>query len=367
MSDLSFAAINKQLSLSRRLFLGSSLAAATLPAVARAQDAAPIGNLQPRQLPARSLPVPTTVSEELQAVIAAPYGPGWNALPEDFAAWKDLAAKSAESAAPAVAAIREHFGLTVDKTMMAGVPVFVITPKEIAPQNRDRLLVHIHGGGYVLFPGEAGAGEGMMMAGYGKFRVVSIDYRMAPDFPYPAALDDVMAVWGVLMAAYDPRKMAIFGTSAGGALTLCATLRAKAEGLSLPAAIAPGSPVVDLTWSGDTIMANAFVDNALVSRRSWATSASALYAGHHDPRDPMLSPIFGDFSGFPPAILISGTRDLLLSDTARTHRKLRQAGVTAELQVFEGQSHAQYLTPFLPETEEAFGEIARFFDRHLAS
>jgi len=367
MSDLSFAAINKHLSLSRRLFLGSSLAAVTLPAIARAQEAAPVGNLQPRRIPARSLPVPTTVSEELQAVIAAPYGPGWNALPMGSAAWKDLAAQSAASAAPAVAAIRERFGLTVDKTMMAGVPVFVITPKEIAPKNRDRLLVHIHGGGYVLFPGEAGAGEGMMMAGYGKFKVVSIDYRMAPDFPYPAALDDVMAVWRVLLAAYDPRKMAIFGTSAGGALTLCATLRAKAEGLSLPGAIAAGSPVADLTWSGDSIMANAFVDNALVSRQSWAIGASAIYAGPNDPRDPMLSPIFGDFSGFPPAILTSGTRDLLLSDTARMHRKLRQAGVTAELQVFEGQSHAQYLTPFLPESEEAFAEIAKFFESHLAS
>ncbi|MBS0237881.1 MAG: alpha/beta hydrolase fold domain-containing protein [Proteobacteria bacterium] len=367
MSVLSFAAINKQLSLSRRLFLGNSLAAAAFSATARADEAAPAGTLKARQLPARSLPVPETVSEGLQAVIAAPYPPGWNVLPEDAATWKDLAAKSAAGAAPAITAIREHFGLTVEQTKMAGVPVFVITPHEIAPENRDRLLVHIHGGGYVLFPGEAGAGEGMLMAGYGRCKVVSIDYRMAPDYPYPAALDDVMAVWGVLLAAYDPRKMAIFGTSAGGALTLCAIHRAKAEGVPLPGAIAPGSPIADLTWAGDTIMANAFVDNALVSRRSWANAAGALYAASHDPRNPMLSPIFGDFSGFPPAILTSGTRDLLLSDTVRTHRKLRKADVTAALQVLEGQSHAQYLSPFLPETEEAFGEIAKFLNDHLTS
>ncbi|MBS0270620.1 MAG: alpha/beta hydrolase fold domain-containing protein, partial [Proteobacteria bacterium] len=105
----------------------------------------------------------------------------------------------------------------------------------------------------------------------------------------------------------------------------------------------------------------------LVSRRSWANAAGALYAASHDPRNPMLSPIFGDFSGFPPAILTSGTRDLLLSDTVRTHRKLRKAGVTAALQVLEGQSHAQYLSPFLPETEEAFGEIAKFLNDHLTS
>ncbi len=114
-------------------------------------------------------------------------------------------------------------------------------------------------------------------------------------------------------------------------------------------------------------MANAFVDNALVSRSGWVGGAVSLYAGEHDRRDPMLSPIFGDFAGFPPAILTSGTRDLILSDTVRTHRKLRQARVKAALQIFEGESHAQFLTPFVPETEEAFGEIARFFDEYLAS
>ncbi len=96
-------------------------------------------------------------------------------------------------------------------------------------------------------------------------------------------------------------------------------------------------------------------------------AAADLYAAGHDLRDPLISPIFGDFRGFPPAILTSGTRDLLLSDTVRAHRKLRQANIEAVLQVFEGQSHAQFLTPFVPETQEAFGEIAQFFGRHLAS
>ncbi len=114
-------------------------------------------------------------------------------------------------------------------------------------------------------------------------------------------------------------------------------------------------------------MSNAFVDNALVSSAGWASAAAILYAGGRDLRDPLLSPIYGDFSDFPPAILTSGTRDLFLSHTVRVHRKLRQAGVEAILQVFEGQSHAQFLDPFVPETEEAFSEIALFLDRHLES
>ena len=155
------------------------------------------------------------------------------------------------------------------------------------------------------------------------------------------------------------------GTSAGGGLTLATLLRARTEGLPLPAAIAPGSPWVDLQARGDTIHANAFVDNSLVSTIGWVGAAAKLYAGAADLANPLVSPIHGDFTGLPPAILTSGTRDLLLSDTIRTHRRLRRAGVDAALQVFEAQSHAQFLTPFAPETEEAFGEIARFFDARL--
>ena len=111
----------------------------------------------------------------------------------------------------------------------------------------------------------------------------------------------------------------------------------------------------------------AFVDNVLVSNTGWAGAAAKLYAAGRDLRDPLLSPIYGDFSGFPPAILTSGTRDLFLSNTVLTHRKLIQAGVDPRLRVFEGQSHAQFLAPFVPETEEAFSEIAPFLQIHLAA
>jgi acetyl esterase/lipase len=149
-------------------------------------------------------------------------------------------------------------------------------------------------------------------------------------------------------------------------MTLAMVLRARTEKLPLPAAIAPGTPWSDLTKTGDSYASNEWVDNVLVSWDGWLGRAAVLYANGHDMKDPQLSPIYGDFTGFPPTILTSGTRDLFLSNTARTHRKLRRAGVTAELHVYEGQSHAQYgFDANAPETKEAFTEIAQFFDRHL--
>lgn len=344
----------------------AALALAGLPQVIRSAWArsAPLAG---REVPARWLPLPGTISAALEPVVGAPLPAGWDAVPADAAAWRALQQASGAGPHPVLGEIKDKLKITVEPDVIGGVPVFVSTPQEMPAANRERLLMHLHGGAYVLFPGEIGAGEGMMMAGYGRFRVVSVDYRMAPDFPFPTALDDAMAVWKALTARHDPRRMAVFGTSAGGGLTLAGMLRARAEGLPLPAAIAPGSPWADLAMAGDSVQANAVVDNLLVAATGWVGAAAKLYAGGRALDDPLISPLHGDFAGLPPAILTSGTRDLLLSATVRTHRKLRQAGVEAQLQVFEAQSHAQFLTPFAPETQEAFTEIARFFDAHLAA
>jgi epsilon-lactone hydrolase len=175
-----------------------------------------------------------------------------------------------------------------------------------------------------------------------------------------------MAVWKAVLGMQKARNMAIFGASAGGGMILAMILRSKQEKLPLPAAIAPGTPWSDLTETGDTYKTIEWLDNILVSYSGYLCRAARLYANGRDLKDPQLSPIYGDFHGFPPAILTSGTRDLFLSNTVRAHRKLRQAGVEAVLQIFEGMSHAQYaLDPYSPESQEAFIEIARFFDAHL--
>jgi acetyl esterase/lipase len=205
------------------------------------------------------------------------------------------------------------------------------------------------------------------MAAYVGYKVIEFDYRMPPDFPYPAGLDDAMAVWKAALAIQDPRRMAIIGASAGGGLTLAMILRAKQEGLPLPAAITPGTPASDLTDTGDSYKTNEWLDDVLVSYEGLGRSSALIYAMVTISKSRSSRRSTGTFHGFPPAILTTGTRDLLLSNTVRVHRKPRQAGVEAQLEVFEGLSHAQYLYATTgPETKEAFGEITAFFDRHLA-
>jgi epsilon-lactone hydrolase len=321
----------------------------------------------PRAVPPRVIPLPTTTSPRFQAMVAAPYRvPAWDANPKTAAEWKELVAKLAAAGAALQPALREKLGVTMEPTVIASVKAFILTPKVIPPANQNRLLYHIHGGGYVYAPGESGTAEATLMAAFGGFKVISVDYRMPPDFPYPAAMDDAMAVWKEVVKLQNPRNIAVFGTSTGGGMTLALVLRAKQEGLPIPAAIAPGTPWSDLTETGDSYRTNEWIDNVLVSYNGYISHSALLYANGHDLKDPQLSPIYGDFHGFPPAILTSGTRDLFLSLTVLTHRKLRQAGVEAELQVYEGMSHAQYLFDAdSPETKETFTEIARFFDQHL--
>lgn len=321
---------------------------------------------QERSVPARTVPTPTTVSPEVQAIIAAPWAGTKAPMNLTAAEWKDLQKRSDQSAAQALQATKQRLHVTVREETIAGVRSYRVTPAAIAPENRNRILVHVHGGAYVFGGGEAAAAEAVLMAHYGKIEIVSVDYRMPPDFPFPAALDDALAVWKDVARSRNARSMGLFGTSTGGGMTLALVLKLKELKLPLPGAIMAGTPWSDLTKTGDTYFTNELIDNVLGSSEGMLEAAAKLYAGTHNLKEPLLSPVYGDFSGFPPAILISGTRDLFLSNTVRVHQKLLQAGGIAELLVFEGQSHAQYMfVPEAPETRDAWTQVSRFFSRHL--
>jgi acetyl esterase/lipase len=341
------------------LLAAAAVAAGLADALAAHEPAGPS-----REVPARVIPVPTTVSPQLAKIISQPAGP--RHTPQSTQAWQAAVADAAAQDLARIAELKKQFAVTVEPTRLGAVPCYLVTPAPLPERNRNRLLLHLHGGAYVFAPGESGTLEAIVMAGFAHMKVVSVDYRMPPDHPYPAAMDDAMAVWKELAHREKPANMGIFGTSTGGGMTLALVQRIKEEGQPLPAAIAPGTPWSDLTDTGDTYFTNAQVDNVLVAYDPLLSAAARLYAHGRDLKDPHLSPIYGDFHGFPPTILTTGTRDLFLSNTVRVHRKLREAGVEAELEVYEGQSHAQYLADSTtPESQEAFGEIASFFDRHL--
>ncbi len=320
-----------------------------------------------RHLPARDVPVPTEdVSPSMQAIIGRHYDAGFRLHPKDAAEWKAIVAKVDDGWGRDTSELAAKLHVTLTPTAIAGVPCFVVTPAAIPAKNKNRLLLHVHGGGYLFGGGVASAYEAVLLAAFGGFKVIAVDYRRPPDSPFPAAMDDAIAVWKKAVTMASPKNMAIFGGSTGGGMTLAMVLRARDEHLPLPAAIAPSTPWADLTDTGDSYKANEWLDNSVVTMTGLLDEGAKVYAAGHDRKDPQLSPIYGDFHGLPPAILTTGTRDLFLSNTVRAHRKLRRAGVEAELHVYEGQSHGQYMEDAdVPETKEAFVEIASFFDRHL--
>jgi acetyl esterase/lipase len=280
--------------------------------------------------------------------------------------WEDFVKEGDVPSAKAARTLAEALSVTVKEDKIAGVPVYRVTPPEIDDAHVKHLFVYIHGGAWVRNGGVAGTIEPVLIASRMKIHVVAIDYRMPPSHPAPAATDDVIAVWKVLLKDRSPNLMVMGGTSAGGNIALSSIHRFKDLSLPLPGALYLGTPAVDLDVTGDSRFLNEGVDRVLTSWKHVPYDAAILYAGKQDMKHPYVSPIYGDFSDFPPTYLISGTRDLLLSDTVRAHRSLRRAGVEADLHIYEGQSHGDYIAVMdAPESAEHYAELNAFVLKHL--
>jgi acetyl esterase/lipase len=324
-------------------------------------------------IPPRTLPASVDVSEEMrESLLNIPpimdVATARGAAPKTAEAWEAWAKGRDVSAAAATRAMAEELSVTIEEDKIAGVNVHRVTPSEIDEGHQKHLFVYIHGGAWVLNSGVAAAREAVLIAAIMKISVVSIDYRMPPKHPAPAAINDVVAVWQELLKRNSPASMAIGGSSAGGNISLGSAHRFKDEGLPLPGALYLGTPCVDIDLTGDSRFINEGVDRWLVSWEGMPLEAGKMYAGEFDHKHPHISPIYGDFSGFPPTYIISGTRDLLLSDAVRVHRKLRRAGVEADLHIYEGQSHGDYgFVLNAPETAEHCAELNAFLLDHLSN
>jgi acetyl esterase/lipase len=245
---------------------------------------------------------------------------------------------------------------------IAGVPVRVITPEGLPEANRDKVLLNLHGGG---FNSDSGSyTESIPIASYTKIKVVAVLYRLAPEAPFPAAVDDSVAVYKELLKTYKPEHIVIYGTSAGAILTAEVAAKLKQLGLPMPAALGIFSGLGDFARDGDSI---AMYARGLSGHLDPPSSTPHLseYVAKTDPRDPVLSPIYSDMGGLPPTLFVTSGRDLLLSGTVNLHRAYLNAGVDARLVVYDALPHAFWYDPMLPEALEANHLMADFFVKQL--
>jgi monoterpene epsilon-lactone hydrolase len=307
----------------------------------------------------RVVPMPSTISAEAQQWLAslAQQKGGQQTLAERRARtdeWREFGSGEA----------RKYYPANVEGTTMAGVRTDIITPLTMPEGNGNRVLVNLHGGGFNSDSGSLI--EGVPIANLAKTKVVSVYYRLAPESPFPAAVDDVVAVYKELLKTYKPGSIGIFGTSAGAILTAEVTVRLKQLGLPLPAALGIFSGLGDFSRVGDS--RQLFTLNGLPGEMQPVDPnhlPDDQYVGKTDRKDPVLSPLFADLHGMPPSLLVTSTRDILLSDTTTFHRALLQASVDAHLVVFEALPHAFWYHFQLPETKEALELMARFFDERV--
>ncbi|MGF1716523.1 alpha/beta hydrolase [Photobacterium chitinilyticum] len=315
----------------------------------------------------RSIPTPVGISAEFSHVIENREMPLTIPVPESTEAWIALQNNFDRAGIELARGALERLGVTYEAKTFAGVDTFFVSPKNIAVEYEDKWLIHLHGGAFVFGGGESALREAAWLANGLGAQVISIDYRKPPLHPFPAALEDAVAVWKELIKKQKPTSTAIFGTSAGGNLTLATTLKLQELGLPLPGALYVGTPAVDLKETSDSWYVLEGLD-PLGQRDGLIQSTLELYAGGQELNNPLISPVYADIESFPPTIFLTGTRDLLLSDTVRMHRLLRGADVETALHVYDGQSHGDYMLGLLadiPESEDAIKEIGQFFDIHL--
>ena len=305
----------------------------------------------------RVVPVPDTLSPEAQKVVAAGTPDASN--PESLAQRRAMASAWQVNGGEQM---RKTYPVNLAEDKIAGVPVRIVTPLTIPQDKKDRVLINLHGGGFNADWGSEI--ESIPIANLTQTKVVAVLYSLAPEHPFPAALNESVAVYKELLKTYKPQNIGIYGTSAGAILTGEVAAELRKEGLPLPAALGIFSGSGDLSKIGDS--------RAMYALRGLSGPLSppsgkpdTSYTGNRPLNDPVLSPIYSDLKGFPPTLFLTSGRDLLLSNTVNFHRAFVTAGVNAQLVVFDGLWHAYWNEWTLPESREAHHMMADFFNRNL--
>jgi acetyl esterase/lipase len=235
----------------------------------------------------------------------------------------------------------------------------------IIPQNTisDQVLLYLHGGGFVFGQTPLHLMMGTYLALKMGVRILMVDYRTAPQYPFPAALDDCETAYlWLIKQGFSPQNIVVAGDSAGGNLTLTMLMKLRDKGKSLPAAAACLSPVTDLTPK-DNLRPN-FKDPLLLPKAIKFYRLS--YIGKSDPKDPLISPVFGSLENFPPLLVHVGEDEILRDDAIRITELARSAGVDARLEIYPRMWHVWQINLALPQAIQSLDDISNFFKEHLA-
>ncbi|NIJ39716.1 acetyl esterase/lipase [Sphingopyxis panaciterrae] len=324
------------------------LLAGAVPAAAMAETAP----AAPPTLGLDKWPLPDTLSAEGKAAAAAA---ARQAMPDPLPPIADIRAFIGTLQATMGAALQKRYEVRVEAATIAGIPVRIVYPKGVSALGKGPVLLNLHGGGFAIDSGSLT--ETIPIAARTGLPVVAVLYRLAPEHPYPAALDDALAVYQALEKDRKAKSIAVFGTSAGACLSGQLMARLAGMGRPMPAALAFLSGSADLSLRGDS--------------ESWLPGPGfdwvASYAGQTPLADPILSPLHGDVSRFPPTLLMTSSRDFLLSPTAILARKLTEQGVDARLVMFDGLPHAFWAYMAISESDQANELVARFLKDRLAA
>ena len=248
---------------------------------------------------------------------------------------------------------------TVEKALWS------VSAERIArPQSSpDRVVFFLHGGGYIAGGPALYRQVTWRIAEAARAGVIAVDYRLAPEHPFPAAIDDAFAAWRALLAeGFDPRRCAILGDSAGGGLALALALKLRDERIPLPAAVVAISPWTDLAITGRSAAAGA--SDPMMYAEELAPMATQFLAGA-DPRNPYASPLYGDTRGLPPTLIQVGSDEIMRDDATRMAAKLKDAGCTIALEIWPRMPHVWHaFAPIMPEARHAIARIGEFIRQY---
>ena len=342
-----------------------SVAHAEPPVANPAVDANGTVQMRPTALPFSDF---ASAQAKRAFVHAAHQSPGPKIAEGDYKASRANDAR--ENAAP-IARMRTIWPVTIVPTRIGGIYAEVIAPVGGArPENARRVLIELHGGGFVGCPRTCGQIESIPIAGVGGITVVAVDYRQGPEFRFPAASEDVATVYRVLLRTHRPQEIGIFGGSAGGLLT--AQALAWFDHVGLPR---PGAAALAFSGAGGWLGGDSnYLAFAALGQDRWGGDgphravSGAVYLENADMADSLVAPVVSHatLGHFPPTLIVTATRDFAMSAALHTDRELDKAGVPHELAVWDGLSHYFYNQPDLPESREVYAKIARWFDERLS-